>query len=377
MKRKITAIVVVAVMLLTICMSAHAEGGPEVKAPSAILVEKTTGSVLYEKDADKRMRPASVTKIMTMLLIMEAIDNGQYGYSDTVSVSANATSMGGSQVYLKEGEKFSVDEMIKCIAVASANDCCVAMAEYTAGSEELFVEMMNRRAGTLGMASTEFKNCTGLDADGHMTTARDISIMSRELLKHDDIKKYTGIWTDSIRDGSFGLSNTNKLIRFYDGATGLKTGYTSKSGYCISATAEKNGMELIAVIMAAESSDSRNADAKALLNYGFLAYELYTPEVPKISDIKVIKGKKKYVSVTAGGFAGTLIKKGESKDADCRCEVADDLEAPVEKGQKVGELTVYSGDKILYKTDIITTNGVRRAGIFDIFSEILHYFLIV
>ena len=271
--KRIISVFLLLLLLLSLPVFCFAKDEVTIKSPSAILIEKTTGNVLYEKDADNRMRPASVTKIMTLLLIMEAIEKGQYGYGDTVSVSANATSMGGSQVYLKEGEKFSVEEMIKCIAVASANDCCVAMAEHTAGSEEAFVDRMNERAKELEMVNTEFKNCTGLDADGHLTTARDISKMSRELLSHEDIKKFTCIWTDSIREGSFGLSNTNKLIRFYDGATGLKTGYTSLSGYCMSASALKNGMELIAVVMAGKTSAERNEDAKTLLNYGFGAYE--------------------------------------------------------------------------------------------------------
>lgn len=369
--------VTLAVMLITLCIPVYATEAVEVGAPSAILVEKTTGTVMYEKDADNRMRPASVTKIMTLLLIMEAIESGQYGYTDIVTVSANATSMGGSQVYLKEGERFTVDEMIKCIAVASANDCCVAMAEFTAGSEQAFVGKMNERAASLGMVNTEFKNCTGLDADGHLTTARDISLMSRELLSHDDIKNYTQIWMDSIRNGSFGLSNTNKLIRFYDGATGLKTGYTSASGYCMSASAEKNGMELIAVVMAAETSDKRNADAKALLTYGFGTYELFTPKAPELTPVKILKGKQKELTPTLTQSAAVVVKKGAANDVRYGTELCEDVKAPVDAGQKLGTLTVYSGEDIICKSDIVAPEFYAKADILDIFLEILHYFLMV
>ncbi len=375
--KKIIAFAVALVTVISIALPTRAQSTIEISAPSAILVEKTTGTVLYEKDADKKMRPASVTKIMTMLLIMEAIQSGQYGYSDIVSASAYATSMGGSQIYLKEGEKFTVDEMIKCIAVASANDCCVAMAEFTSGSCEAFVERMNTRAKELGMANTHFENCTGLDADSHLTTARDISIMSRELLKHQDIKKYTGIWMDSIRDGTFGLTNTNKLIRFFDGATGLKTGYTQASRYCISATAQKNGMELIAVVMAAETVDARTNDAKTLLGYGFGNYELFTPEMPTLDNVKIIKGKAEFIAPIVNNNISTVVKKGSVKDAVTEIDLCKDVAAPVEQGQKLGEAIVKIDDEILCKSDIISPEYVAKASIWDIFFEILHYFLIV
>lgn len=374
--KRITSIICVFVMVLSLCTFAYAQAEVTVDAPSAILVEKSSGQVLFEKDADVQMRPASVTKIMTLLLIMEAIKDGVYGYNDIVTVSAYATSMGGSQVYLKEGEKFTVSDMIKCIAVVSANDCCVAMAEFTSGSCEAFVSRMNERAKELGMNSTQFINCTGLDADGHVTTARDISIMSRELLKHDDIKKYTGIWTDSIRDGTFGLTNTNKLIRFYNDATGLKTGYTQASGYCISATAEKNGMELIAVVMAGKTSDARNADAKTMLNYGFSKYELYSPEAPELDDIKVIKGKDEYVTPVIENSAGTLLSKEQKSKASYEIKLCKDVAAPVEKGQKLGEAVVVVDGKEIAKNNIVAQKGVKKAGIFDIFFEILGYFLV-
>ena len=275
------ACVILALLLLTSpAAAAGAEGGAsapalDVAAPSAILMEKTTGEVLYEKNADERRPPASVTKVMTMLLIAEAVDGGEITLSDEVTASAEAASMGGSQVWLEEGERMTVSDMLKCIAVVSANDCAVAMAEYISGSEAAFVERMNARAAELGMENTHFTNCTGLfDDEEHYTSARDIAVMSRELMLHGWIRDYTTIWMDSIRDGEFGLSNTNKLVRHYEGCTGLKTGFTSEAMYCLSATAEREGMELIAVIMHAESIESRNRDASTLLNYGFAGYEL-------------------------------------------------------------------------------------------------------
>ncbi len=375
--KRVTAFIVMFVMLTFITVPTYANESLELNVPSAILIEKTTGTVLYEKNADQKMRPASVTKIMTLLLIMESIRDGQYGYSDIVNVSAYATSMGGSQVYLKEGEKFTVDEMIKCIAVASANDCCVAMAEFTSGSTEAFVDRMNNRSKELGMTNTHFENCTGLDSDSHLTTARDISIMSRELLKFSDIKKYTGIWTDSIRDGSFGLTNTNKLIRFYAGATGLKTGYTSASGYCISATAQKENMELIAVVMAAKTVDERTKDAKTLLNFGFSGYELFEPKFPEFEPIKIIKGKKNSITPVTNGTANIVVKKGQSKNIKTETDLCSDILAPVEEGQKLGEVSVKIDDKILCKSDIISAEYVGKSSIWDIFFKILHYFLIV
>ncbi len=378
MKTKVLAVITAAVIMLSFSVTAHAEGAAiEIGAPSAILIEKSTGQVLYEKNADERLRPASVTKIMTILLIMEEIESGRLKYTDIVTASANATSMGGSQVYLKENEQMTVDEMLKCIVVASANDACVAMAEHIAGSVEAFVSRMNEKAASLGMNSTTFINCTGLEAEGHLTTARDISVMSRELLKHNDIKKYTTIWMDSIRGGQFGLTNTNKLIRFYDKATGLKTGFTKESMYCISATAESDGMELIAVIMKSPSSDERNADARALLNYGFANYAIYNADTQQLSPIKVIKGKKDSVTPIMNGITSLVVAKGTEQNIKCEISVCDDLLAPVEQGQKLGEAKLTLDGNVLASSDITAESAVEKAGIFDIFSELVHYFLIV
>lgn len=376
MKRIISLLSAVIIMMSSVVI-AHAQGGPEITAPIAILVEKTTGQVMYEKNPDERMRPASVTKIMTILLIMEAIEKGQFGYTDMVTASAYATSMGGSQVYLKENEQMTVDEMLKCIVVASANDACVAMAEYVAGSVDEFVARMNERAQQLGMTNTTFMNCTGLEAEGHLTTARDISVMSRELLRHEDIKKYTKIWMDSIRNGQFGLTNTNKLIRFYDKATGLKTGFTKESMYCISATAEDNGMELIAVIMAAPSSDQRNADAKALLNYGFSKYALYSTDKKELEPVRVIKGKQETVQPEMDQIMNLIVEKGSESKIECEINMAPDVMAPVEQGQKLGEAKLTLNGEVLASGDITAKTEVKKAGIFDIFMDIINYFLIL
>ena len=284
--KRILALVLAGVLAVTVLPRRAGAVNLELNAKSALLMDVATGTVLYEKDCHERLAPASVTKVMTLLLIMEAVDSGTIRLTDQVTASEAAAAKGGSQVYLKVGETMSVTDMLKSIAVSSANDCACAMAELLAGSESAFVEKMNRRAEELGMADTHFVNCTGLDdspeAQNHRTSAYDIALMSRELLKnHPDIKQYTTIWMDTVRGGAFGLSNTNKLIRFYPGATGLKTGYTSGAGYCLSASAKREGMELIAVVMGCESSQKRTADCKALLDYGYAAYSVVRARLPE------------------------------------------------------------------------------------------------
>lgn len=376
MKRIIVSLIIVGMFLVNSTTAFAKSADLSVEAPSAILVEKSTGKVLYEKDADKKMRPASVTKIMTLILIMEAIEKNQFGLDDIVTASAYATSMGGSQVYLKEGEQMRVEEMLKCIVIASANDACVAMAEFVSGSVEEFVSRMNEKAAALGMINTEFKNCTGLESEGHLTTARDISLMSRELLKYNDIKKYTTIWMDTIRNGEFGLTNTNKLIRFYDGATGLKTGYTAQSKYCISATAQKNGMELIAVVMASESSDKRNADAKTMLNYGFSQYSLFTLDSINFEPIYVIKGIEKNVTPMLEQSVNLVVEKGREKDVEYSVEMASDVSAPVLMGQKLGEVILSLDGQQLQKINVVSKTPIEKVSVFSVFLEILNYFLI-
>lgn len=346
---------------------------PEISAPSAILIEKETGTVIYEKDADTQREPASVTKVMTILLIVEAIESERLSFDDMVSASANAASMGGSQVYLKEGEQMTVHDMLKSIIVVSANDCSVAMAEYLAGSEEAFVALMNERAEQLGMKNTHFTNCTGLlDDPEHLTTARDISIMSRELIKHDMVKEFTTIWMDSIRNGEFGLSNTNKLIYYYDGATGLKTGFTSRSMYCLSATAMRDGVEYIAVVMHCETSPKRFADAKALLSYGFANYELTTAEPDSVlPPIHVSLGETEYVQPIMESTEKLLISKNDKSNITRQVTISDELTAPVESGQTVGELVIKNGDTILGTYPIVAGDSVPRLTWGKIFTNFL------
>ena len=347
-----------------------------VAGKSAVLMDVSTGSVLYEHDAHERLAPASVTKIMTMLLIMEAVDSGKIALTDMVTASEAAAAKGGSQIYLKVGETMSVSDMLKSIAVSSANDCACAMAEHIAGSEEAFVAMMNRRAQELGMTDTTFVNCTGLDdgadAANHRTSAYDIALMSRELLKnHPLIKKYTTIWMDTVRNGTFGLSNTNKLIRFYQGATGLKTGFTSGAGYCLSATAQRDGMELIAVVMGAESSQVRNAACKQLLDYGFANYAVVSPELTETPEVPVRLGKQESVAVRLGESGGLLIDKAQKSGVSTEVALEEFAAAPVSQGQRLGMLTVKAGDQVLSQIPLVASEGVERLTFGDLFCKVL------
>ncbi|MGM9662730.1 MAG: D-alanyl-D-alanine carboxypeptidase family protein [Oscillospiraceae bacterium] len=330
-------------------------------AESALLMEKTTGQVLYAVAEHEQREPASVTKVMTLLLVMEAIDRGELSMDDTVTASAYACSMGGSQVYLKEGEQMSVHDMLKAVCVASANDASVALAEHLAGSAEAFVERMNQRAAELGMADTHFVNCTGLPAEGHLTSAYDIALMSRELiLHHPTIREFTTIWMDSLRDGAFGLSNTNKLVRFYEGTTGLKTGSTDSAKYCISATAERDGMELIAVVLKSPTGQQRFEDAKVLLNYGFAAYALQTvtPETP-LAPIPVTLGEQPTVLPQLAENT-VLLKKGQAAELRQELTLPETLEAPVEEGERLGTLSLYAGEELLAELPLLASASVGR-----------------
>lgn len=343
----------------------------DLSAASAVLVEKETGTLLYDQNAHQQLEPASVTKIMTLLLIMEAIDSGRISRDDMVSVSAYASSMGGSQVYLKEGEQMSVGELVKCITVVSGNDAAVAMAEYLSGSETAFVAEMNKRAAELGMADTNFVNCTGLPVQGHLTTAYDISLMSRELiLNHPSIRDFTTIWMDSIRDGSFGLTNTNRLVRFYEGTTGLKTGSTDSALYCMSATAERNGMELIAVVMKSPTSAQRFEDAKALLDYGFANYALADvyPDTP-LAPVDVLLGTSDQVQPQLSRSCRLLVRKGEEGLIQTQITLAQDLEAPVEQGQTLGQLEVTINGEVRDTIPIVASQSVDRLTIPGIFQR--------
>ena len=348
----------------------------KVAGKSAALMDVATGTVLYESNSHEKLAPASVTKVMTMLLIMEAIDSGKISMNDTVTASEATASKGGSQIYLKVGETMSVSDMLKSIAVSSANDCACAMAEHIAGSEEAFVAQMNAKAKELGMNDTNFVNCTGLDdgenAAEHRTSAHDIALMSRELLKnHPDIKKFTTIWMDTVRNGTFGLSNTNKLVRFYQGATGLKTGFTSGAGYCLSATAQREGMELIAVIMGADTSANRNAACKQLLDYGFANFAVIQPELTETEPITVKLGKTDSVSAVLGESSGILIDKAQKNAVTMELSVEGPVTAPVSQGQRVGTLTVKAGDQVLKEVPLVAAEGVERLSFGDLFGKVL------
>ena len=363
-------------LLLVLCLLPHpvsAAPALEVAGKSALLMDITTGTVLYEKNAHERLPPASVTKIMTLLLIMEAIDGGDLDWEDTVTVSETAAAKGGSQVYLKVGETMSVRDMVKSIAVSSANDCACAMAELLAGSEGAFVEKMNRRAQELGMENTHFVNCTGLDDDpsakDHRTTAYDIALMSRELmLHHPDIQTYTTIWMDSVRGGSFGLSNTNKLIRFYQGATGLKTGYTSQAGHCLSATARRGQMHLVAVVLGADSSAERFSACRTMLDYGFANFSLLSPEVGE-NRVPVRLGQEKTVRAVPGGDTNLLLEKGVKPQV--KIELEESVPAPVSQGQALGTMTVYEGENILLQVPMVAEKSVLGLSFWDLFQMVL------
>ena len=344
-------------------------------AKSAVLLDIATGTVLFEKNAHEALPPASVTKVMTLLLIMEAIDGGQIGWDDIVTASEAAAAKGGSQIYLKVGEQMTVSDMVKSIAVSSANDCACAMAEHLAGSEGAFADKMNARAAELGMTDSHFVNCTGLDDDDsakeHRTSAMDIAIMSRELLKnHPDITKYTTIWMDTVRNGAFGLSNTNKLIRFYPGATGLKTGFTRQAMYCLSASAEREGLGLIAVVMGCETSQKRFAACKGLLDYGFANYALYTPVFPEAA-VPVKLGTAESVEAVPGSETPMLIEKARKAGMTTEVTLEETVTAPVSQGQKLGELTVREGGEVITRIPLVAKTTIPRLTFGELYRAIL------
>ena len=374
--RKFGCFVLVAAMLLGLFFPA-AGADLAVAGKGALLMDAATGTVLYEKNAHEKFSPASVTKVMTMLLIMEAIDSGKIGWSDTVTASETAAAKGGSQIFLKVGETMSVTDMVKSIAVSSANDAACAMAEHIAGSESAFVDLMNRRAAELLMHDTHFVNCTGLDdspeAAEHLTSAHDIAIMSRELMaNHPDIIKFTTIWMDTVRGGTFGLANTNKLIRFYPGAIGLKTGYTSKAGFCLSACAQRDGLMLIAVVLGAETSQERFSACKSMLDYGFANFAL-VDNTPEATTIPVKLGQSKVVTVIPGGDTKLLIDKSQRNDISTEIALDETVTAPVSKGQKLGMLTIKAGDRILAQIPMVAQEAVQRKTWWQIFLDALQY----
>lgn len=344
-----------------------------IPVPSAILMEKVTGEVIYEKNAHEQMEPASVTKVMTMLLVAEAIENGNLSLDDVVTASARAASMGGSQIWLEEGETMTVSEMLKCVAVVSANDCAVALAEHIAGTEEAFVGRMNERAQQLGMEDTHFTNCTGLNDDPqHVTSAYDIALMSRELISHDMIKDYTTIWMDNVREGRFSLANTNKLIYYYNGATGLKTGFTSRAMYCLSATAERDGTEYIAVVLHGETSSDRFESAKTLLNYAFANYSLVSLDGGEaIAPVRVELGTCSYIQPVRGADSMMLFEKNSAGELRYETELAESVQAPVEKGDVLGMTRVYSGEDLIAEFPLLASESVGRLRTGDVYLSML------
>lgn len=350
-------------------LDAQDPSAPEVAAPSAVLIERETGTVLYAKGETERRPPASVTKVMTLLLIAEAVDSGELALDDMVTASERAASMGGSQIWLEVGEQLSVSDMIKCVAVVSANDCAVALAEHLCGSEAAFVERMNRRAEELGLENTQFTNCTGLfDDTAHYTCALDIAVMSRELLGHEWIKDYTTIWMDSVRDGASELTNTNKLVRYYEGCTGLKTGYTSTAMYCLSASAERDGTEYIAVIMHAESIESRNKDASALLDYGFANFRLCPlTSGEELPEVAVELGTEASVTPVYDGGGAVLLRTKDAQGLTWSLDLPESVAAPVRAGERLGTLTLSNSSGPVAEVPILaggTSERLSAPGIF-------------
>lgn len=376
--KRLTALITfisLSMTLFAFSVSAENESGITVKAESGVLMDVQTGQVLYSFSEHKQLYPASVTKIMPLLLFMEALDSGKISLDDTVTASPDAASKGGSQIWLKEGEQMSVDELLRATAIASANDACTALGEYIAGSESAFVKMMNDRAKTLGMKNTNFVNCSGLDDDTeeHLTTAYDIALMSCELLRHEKIRDYTTVWMDSLRGGETQLVNTNRLVRFYKGTTGLKTGTTSKAGHCLSASAERDGLHLVAVVMGAKNSTDRFEGAKAMLDWGFANYENVTPEIDlsALQPVRVIKGTDSYVEPQISEIEKLTLKSGQKQSLETKITLCEDVQAPVEENQTLGKVELILGDKTVAEYNLTAKNAVGRINIFIMAGRIL------
>lgn len=379
LKKTLCFLFTLTLLLSIFAFPTFAENSFTIDALSGILMEASTGKVLFEQDADKALPPASVTKIMTLLLVMEAVDGGSVSLDDIVTASAHASSMGGSQIYLKEGEQMTVSDMIKSVVISSANDAAVALAEHVAGSEETFVAKMNEKAATLGMKNTHFENTNGLDdtAQNHLTSARDIALMSAELItKHPKVLEYSSIWMDSVRGGTFGLTNTNRLIRFYRGANGLKTGSTSKAKFCISATAERDGMTLIAVVMGSPTRDIRNAEASKMLDYGFANYALYRLEKEDMGEIKVLGGTAQSCKISHGELSA-VVESEKKGSIEIVTELPESAAAPIKSGDVVGTIRIMSDDTEIGKTDIVADEDVGKISYFGVFGQILRYFCLI
>lgn len=376
LKKFLSTLLLTAIILMMFTTSFSAvnikEVNMELDVKSAVLMDANTGTILYSYNSEQPLAPASVTKIMTLLLIFEAINEGKLSYTDKLIVSENASSMGGSQIFLEPGEEMMVDDLLKSVIIASANDAALTLAENVGGSEEAFVSMMNNKAEELGMTSTHFENVTGLDDDvvNHLTSAKDIAIMSRELLKYDKVSEYATIWMDTIRNGEFGLTNTNRLIRFYKGITGLKTGYTSKAGYCVSASAKRDNLHLIAVIMGAETSQIRNNAATKLLDFGFANYSVYESKNNTSKTIKVCGGTKDEAYIQYDDYF-TLLNKGDEKRIEKEVQLAEYLVAPVLKNEVVGKVIYKIDGEIVGESNIICQESVEKISFFEYLFKIL------
>ncbi len=381
MKRKRVIAFALAVLLsvssIGLGVGAEEKEEESLAAPSAILMEANTGKVLYEKNADEQRACASITKVMTLLLVMEALDDGRISLTDMVSASEHAASMGGSDIWLKPGESMSVDDLLKATVIASANDAAVALAEYVAGSEEAFLEQMNQRAKELGMTNTVFKNCNGLDEDGHVTTARDVAIMSRELIKHKKIFDYSQTWIDYLRDGQTQLVNTNKLLKSYNGITGLKTGTTGKAGSCITATAERDGVSLIAVVLGCSNTKDRFSSAASLLDQGFANWSVTVPTVPQesLTAIPVENGMMNFVEVEAAVKEGVVIPKGKTEQVTCKVVLEESVIAPVKKGQKVGKVVCSLDEEVLAEYPVTAKSDIEEISFGSVWNLLIRQFL--
>lgn len=365
---------------LMFCLPVYTQAlaADEITAPSAVLIEPQTGKVLFDKNCHEVRACASITKIMTLLLVFEAIDAGKITMTDVVTASAHAASMGGSDIWLEEGETMTVDEMIKATAVASANDAAVALAEHVSGTEDAFVEEMNKRAKELGMNETTFKNCNGLDEDGHVTSAYDVALMSRQLTEHEEIFAYTSIWMDYLRDGATQIVNTNKLLKTYNGITGLKTGTTGQAGSCISATATRDKLSLIAVVLGAETGTDRFKDAATLLDYGFANFTTVTPSLTEeLQTVTVKDGMQKQVAAAVDLSGSFLIKKGSEQSLESKIEYVQEVQAPVEKGQKIGKITYMQDGEQLAAYDITAQDNVEAVSFSAVLALLLKSFFLL
>ena len=375
LKKRVICLLLVFLLALVVPIKAQAISDEEVKAPSALLMEAQTGKVLYEKNAHEKRPCASITKVMTLLLVMEALDAGKISLTDTVTTSAHAASMGGSDIWLKEGETMSVDDLLKATVIMSANDAAVALAELVAGTEDDFVSLMNQKATELGMADTTFKNCNGLDEEGHLTSAYDVAVMSRELIKHEKIYEYAQTWIDYVRDGKTQLVNTNKLLKTYQGITGLKTGTTGQAGSCISATAQRGDVSLISVVLGCATTDDRFSSAAMLLDYGFANWGTASPALPELPDVPVKNGMQNTVSAEAYPAESILVPKGKESEITSKVSLSQELTAPVEKGQVIGKISYQLEGEVLRELDVYAADSVEKLTFSSVFSVLLKAFL--